>query len=86
MQILPPAPCITHTLYRFSGLNGEHYGYMALPEDGPVGAYSHPNENRYELRNDKLSFLNPGGETTNPLRYYQDANVFLGTELYLLPA
>ncbi|MDE2342154.1 MAG: sulfotransferase domain-containing protein [Betaproteobacteria bacterium] len=85
MQITPAMSCITHTLYRFGGLGSGHYGYMALREDGCVGAYSHPNECRYELRDGELRFLNAAGETTNLLRYYPDANVFLGTELYLLP-
>lgn len=85
MQTTPAISCITHTLYRFGGLGGGHYGYMTLRKDGRIGSYNHPNEFRYELRDDALSFLNAAGETTNRLRYYPDANVFLGSELYLLP-
>ncbi len=85
MKIVPAMSGITYTLYRFGGICGGHFGYVALHEDGRIGAYSHPNESRYELRDDELHFLNAAGIMTNRLRYYPDANVFLGAELYLLP-
>ncbi len=85
MKTAPVMSGITNTLYRFGGIVAGHFGYMALHEDGRIGAYSHPNECRYELDEDELRFLDAAGGVTSRLRYYQDANVFLGAELYLLP-
>jgi len=79
---------IPRTLYRFGGLGGGHFCYMVLRADGSIGAYSHPNESRYELCGAALRFLDGAGAVTSRLRHYPDANVFLAdgaSDLHLLP-
>lgn len=76
------------TLYRYGSIDGGHFGYMALAEDGRVLAYSHPNESRYKLENGYLIFANERDEVTNRLRHGEESNVFLSDGapfLYLLP-
>ncbi|MDD2705608.1 MAG: hypothetical protein PHU07_09800 [Acidocella sp.] len=79
---------IHRTLYRFGSLEAGHFGHVALHEDGRVTSYVHPNEHGYVISGGELRFLNAAGETTNTLRHYPDANVFLSSSmpgLYLMP-
>ncbi|WP_144240859.1 hypothetical protein [Dyella japonica] len=76
------------TVFKYGSTMYGLYGDMVLGVDGLVRYYSHPNERRYELCDDRLLFFNEVDEVTAELTRVGEGQVFLSGGLqrvFLLP-
>ncbi len=69
---------IFRTVWRWGSPADRFYGHMVLKPGGEIYGYSHPNEHRWSYSEGILCFHDQSGAVSRSLRYYSDANCFLG--------
>lgn len=80
---------IKRTAFSFGHFLDRRYGTIVLADQGVVKSYSHENEARYIISDNKISFLNVRGEITSTLEKVSSDNFYAQrgfSGLYLAPA